>query len=188
MQQSVIHNDRKKRGRLAALAIALGLVIGTIAAPAPAFAYTTTGCKWSTGDLRIDWRYVNGNFRTAFSYARNQYTSGTDVNLSTMDESGPTFKAQNSNYGATGYEANANWTCPFGSTNSATVRINQYYLAGLEPATRLKVVWQHEIGHALGLDHVTTRARVMYTSASSAYSAGVTGLTSDEVTGINALY
>ncbi|KQR89415.1 hypothetical protein [Microbacterium sp. Leaf179] len=68
-----------------------------VAVPAStAFAYATTGCKWGTGSLRIDYRYVNGNFRTAISQAKNNYNASTDVSLSTLDESGPSFTAQNS--------------------------------------------------------------------------------------------
>ena len=179
----------RRRRTLASLAVGLVISLGVIAIPAaPAFAYTTTGCKWNTGSLRIDYRYVNGNFRTAINQAKNTYNASTDVSLSTVDVSGPSFTAQNNNYGATGYEAQATWSCFFGATNAAQIRVNQYYLSGIEPITRLKVVWAHEIGHALGLGHVTPVARVMYSSASAAYNNGVTGLTFDEIYGINALY
>jgi predicted Zn-dependent protease len=53
---------------------------------------------------------------------------------------------------------------------------------------RLKVVWLHELGHSIGLGHVSTLKRVMYTSASDAYFAGVTSLTSDEIAGVNSIY
>lgn len=177
----------KRRHGLSALATAT-LVLGLVWVPGTANAYTTTGCKWPATSLQIDYRYVNGNFRTAMNMARDNYNGSTDISLSTVDSSGPTFTAQNTNYGATGWEAQASWSCWFGSTTAASIRANQYYLSGSEPLNRLKVVWAHEIGHALGLDHVTTIARVMYTSASSAYFAGVTGLTFDEINGINALY
>jgi predicted Zn-dependent protease len=170
------------------LSTVLMVALGSIVAAQPANAYATTGCKWPTGALSINISYVNGNFRTAINQARSNYTSATDVDLTTTDSSGPTFTAANSNYGATGWEGQASWTCLFGTTTAVQARLNQYYLSGSEPVTRLKVVWAHEIGHGLGLDHVSTVARVMYTSASAAYNAGVTGLTSDEINGINALY
>lgn len=78
--------------------------------------------------------------------------------------------------------------CPFWVTTSSLSRLNIYYLHGTEPINRLKVVWLHEIGHGLGLDHVTVLHRVMYKSASAAYFDGVTALTSDEISGINHLY
>lgn len=76
----------------------------------------------------------------------------------------------------------------FGVTTSATSRLNQYYLSNTDPEDRLKVVWEHEIGHGLGLNHVDTVTRVMYTSASEAYFHGIAGLTFDEINGINDLY
>lgn len=177
-----------RRRALTSILVAAIAALGIAIVPAvPASAYTTTGCKWSSSTLRIDYRYVNGNFRTAINQAVANYNA-TDVTLSTVDTSGPAFTAQNANYGATGYEGQASWSCLLGKTNNAQIRVNQYYLSGLEPIARLKVVWLHEIGHGLGLDHVTPTARVMYTSASSAYFAGVTALTTDEYNGINALY
>jgi len=71
--------------------------------------------------------------------------------------------------------------------SSVSVKSNDYYLGGAS-VTRMKVVWLHEIGHGLGLDHVGTVKRVMYKSASDAYNAGVTALTDDEISGINKLY
>ncbi|PZQ87396.1 MAG: hypothetical protein DI534_14365 [Leifsonia xyli] len=40
---------------------------------------------------------------------------------------------------------------------------------GAAPINRLKVVWLHEFGHGLGLDHISVNTRVMYMSASTAY-------------------
>lgn len=181
---------RKVSRRAVTSALAtVALAVGAAVVPAlPAAAYTTTGCKWNSANLNIDYRYVNGNFRSGIQQAASNYTYSTDTNLTLVDSSGPTFTAQNNNYGATGYEAQATWNCVGGWTYSGQARVNQYYLNGTEPLTRLKVVWAHELGHMLGLGHVSGTNRVMYTSASTAYNNGVTGLTSDEINGINALY
>ncbi len=180
------------RGRVRTLSAlsALALAIGIVAAPMPASAYTTTGCKWSTPNLNINLSGTNGTMRTALYAALNNYTLGTDVNLTGVTSSGPTFTANNTNYGATGWEGQNNWGCVFGATNSSNARLNDYYLPNLASNEgRIRVVWLHEVGHGLGLDHVTNVvARVMYTSASDAYYAGVRNLTSDEISGINALY
>lgn len=127
--------------------------------------------------------------RTALYAALNNYTLGTDTNLTGVTTSGPTFTAANNNYGATGWEGQNTWVCPFGVTTSSLARVNDYYVGNLASNEgRIRVIWLHEIGHGLGLDHVATVARVMYTSASQAYNAGVRNLTSDEINGINALY
>ncbi len=180
---------RSRRARVfAKIVTAMAIAVSLVALPNAAFAYTTTGTKWPNGSLQIDWRYVNGSFRTGLSDAVSNYNGSTDVSLSAVDQSGPTWTATNTNYGATGWEGQANWASFFGTTTSCSMMLNQYYLSGTEPVTRLKVVWAHEAGHCLGLDHVSDSSRVMYTSASQAYFNGVTGLTSDEIDGINSLY
>jgi len=176
------------RGRVAkGSGVAVVSALCVILSSTPASAYTTTGAKWPATDIQINYSYVNGDYRSGFTSAVGNYRLATDVNLTGTLDSGPTFTARNTNYGATGWEGQADWTAPFGVTTSAQIRLNDYYLQGA-PVDRLKVVWLHEIGHGLGLGHVDTVARVMYTSASAAYNAGVRELTSDEISGINDLY
>lgn len=186
-EDSAANQRTRRRIRRTALAVVLGLFVG-LGVAVPAGAYTTTGCKWPSTNITIRQNLVNGNFRTALGQARANYDNSTDLSVSLTDNSGPTFTAVNSNYGATGWEGQNSWVCGFGVTTSSQARLNQYYLSGLEPIARLKVVWLHELGHGFGLNHVSTVTRVMYTSASAAYNAGIYGLTSDEINGINALY
>lgn len=179
---------KKRRVGLARIATAVAISAATVlASAAPASAYSTTGAKWPATNIQINYSLVNGDYRSGFTSAVGNYRLSTDVNLTGTLNSGPTFTARNTNYGASGWEGQASWTAPFGVTTSAQIRLNDYYLQNA-PVARLKVVWLHEIGHGLGLDHVSTVARVMYTSATSAYNAGVRNLTSDEINGINALY
>lgn len=186
---SDVHSRTQRRRPVAAMASAIALVSGLVLAPTSASAYTTTGCKWSSPNLTIDVSLTNGVFRTAINSALNNYTLGTDVNLTSTTSTGPSFTARNTNYGATGWEGQNYYVCPFGNTTSSQARINQYYLFGTsDQEGRIRVVWLHEIGHGLGLHHVTSSSRVMYTSASQAFFNGVRNLTSDEVAGINSLY
>ena len=180
---------RERSRRMISVVAASLLAVGLLSVPTAASAYTTTGCKWSTGNLNINLSSTNGTMRTALYSALNNYTLGTDTNLTGVTTSGPSFTAANNNYGATGWAGYNNWNCAFGVTSSSLARVNDYYNANLASNEgRIRVIWLHEIGHGLGLDHVTTVARVMYTPTSSAYNAGVRNLTSDEINGINALY
>lgn len=189
MKKANPRRTRSRRGlRVLAITGALLGVLASVGVATPALAYVHTGCHWNTRTLRIDYRYVNGNFRTAMTSAKNNYNSATVLSLSLVDTSGPSFSAANSNYGATGYEGYTTWNCLGTVTTGAHSTLNQYYLSGSEPLTQLKVVWAHEMGHGLGLDHVTGIHHVMYPSASAAYGDGVTGLTTDEVNGINSMY
>lgn len=171
-----------RTGTVAALAVVLAAV-----GVAPANAYTTTGCDWGTIHIKVDGSYSNGAFSTALSQAISNYYNSTVLYLTRQDSSGNSFKALNTNYGATGWEGNTSWSCLFGTTHSAQAKLNQYYLQSA-PTARLKVVWLHELGHGLGLGHVSSAYRVMYTSASTAYNNGVRSLTSDEINGINTIY
>lgn len=180
--------SRKDRRNIVKVFAVLLTATALLTFPTAAFAYTTTGAKWPTKTLRIDVRYVNGNFLSGINSAKTNYNGSTHVALSTTATSGPTWTAANSNYGATGWEAYSTWTSPFGITTACSMEANQWYLSGTEPVTQLKVVWAHEMGHCLGLNHVTGIHHVMYSSASGAYMDGVTGLTSDEISGINSLY
>lgn len=185
-RQHGAHNRSRHIGSvIASMVIAAALV----ALPTAALAYTKTGVSWTTGNLTIDYRYVNGNFRTALNNSNSNYNAATHVYLKTTDTSGPAWTASNNNYGATGWEGQATWSSDiFYHTYACNMQLNQYYLVGTEPLTRLKVVWEHESGHCLGLDHVSSATHVMYTSASQAYNNGVRGLTTDEINGINTMY
>lgn len=164
------------------------LSILALAAPPQASAYVTHGCKWSTGSLRIDWRWVIDNYRTGLSWAAANYTSATDVALTPVNVSGPAWTAVMGSYGATGWEGQASWSCPFSTTHNAQMRLSTFSLPGSTTPARLKITWAHEIGHVLGLSHVSRTDRVMYTAPGTAYVAGVRALTSDEINGINSLY
>lgn len=181
---------RPKRSRMrliTALFAAVVLAAVNAAVTAPANAYTTTGCKWPTGNLGVRNTLGAGTTRDALTAALNNYTVGTDVNLTQTSNNNEPFRTESYNYGATGWEGQSSWGCTAGITYSNLAKLNSYYLS-TAPEGQKRVVWLHELGHGLGLGHVTTVARVMYTSASSAYGAGVRNLTSDEVAGINALY
>lgn len=159
--------------QMASLAAASLLAAALISAPTGANAYATTGCKWSTGNLKVNMSATNGTMRTALYSALNNYTVGTDTNLTGVTASGPTFRAANNNYGATGWAGQNTWTCAFGATSSSLARVNDYYNANVASNEgRIRVIWLHEIGHGLGLDHVSPIARVMHTPTSDAYNAG----------------
>ncbi len=168
---------------------ALSLLITLCAAPLTASAYAYNGCKWSTPNLNVDIIATSGVSRTAIQSALSNYTAATDVNLTGVTTTGPTFKAQQFNYGDTGWSGLNTRVCPFGNTTSSLVQLNLYYVYNTAAYEgRMRLTWLHEIGHSLGLAHVTTVARVMYTSGLTAYNAGVRNLTFDEINGINALY
>jgi predicted Zn-dependent protease len=179
----------KRRRRLGVTATAaLALAAALITIPNAASAYSLHGYKWPDRNLRI---YMNttstGNFRNAINQASSNYTSATDVNLTNTTTGGPRFTARDYDAGATDYEGWTDVVHPGGRVESAQSMLNRHYLAGKSVA-QLKVVWMHELGHGLGINHVSPTARVMHNPATGAYNAGVRNLTSDDIAGINNLY
>lgn len=163
------------------------LAVGALVAiPTAAQAYAKLGYHWANGNLRIYVATTSGNYRTAIGQAATNI-SATDVNLTLTNDGGPAFSAAQTNEGATGYEGHTDQKFVGSRTLNAHAVLNTHYLAG-KPVAQLKVVWLHELGHGLGLDHVSGTNHVMYKSASTAYGAGVRNLTADEVAGLNSIY
>ena len=178
---------RHRRATRWIIPIALAVSFG-LATPSPANAYATTGCKWPSSTLTIQVNpSVTGKYSTTLISAAANYRSSTDLKLSTSTTQRGSFQADAGNYGADGYEGYTNWVCGFGVTTNASSRVNSHYLGSAANA-RVQVVWLHELGHAVGLNHVSSTARVMYSSATTAYNNGVRNLTNDEVNGVNSLY
>lgn len=177
--------------RISAAIAATALLTGATFIPAaPALAYTTNGCVWSGSSLRINSSGVSGSYLSGLTSAISNYNIRTDVTLTRTTASGPVFTARTSNYGATGWEGRAQVNCLSGkaSTRSASSQINTHYVKSSAPLNRIKVLWLHELGHSLGLGHVSSKYRIMYPQAVVPYNNGVTALTTDEINGINALY
>ncbi|RWZ68093.1 matrixin family metalloprotease [Labedella populi] len=184
-----VSTSHRGRLRLAGVVSALALAVALVAVPTSANAYTHTGLRWATPNLRIDTSGASGASKTALSSAISHISDRTDVLLLGTSATDPTWKARNGNYGATGWEGLNSTTQLAGRTLSSLSRVNTHYVANTTAnQARIRVIWLHELSHGLGLGHVTSKTRVMYTSASVAYNNGVRNLTSDEINGINTLY
>lgn len=164
-------------------------VLGVIAvsgAPAASAAYYT-GCRWGTSQLRFNVDNTSQNARTAINQASDNFRNNTSAkvtNISTYS----TWAAQNADFGFIGWEGKAWWNCDKnGIIYDSQTRLNNAYLSG-KPVEQLRVVWLHEMGHSLGLDHSPRLSDVMHDSASEAYFSGTRWLSSDDRFGINNLY
>lgn len=176
----------KRIHRIVAGLATIGITAGLVLSAAPAMAYTHTGCHWITGNLGIRNTLSPGTSRDALNQAIATWSNVSDVNLVSTQNNEP-FRTESYNYGATGWEGQASYSCVPGFMTSVLAKLNSYYTNNY-PTARKKVIWLHELGHGLGLGHVTVSTRVMYTSASTAYLNGTRNPTSDDINGVNALY
>lgn len=174
--------------------IAMVLIIGllrTSVCAVQAYAYQKTGQKWGskTQTVYLD-SSVKGAYLTGAKSAIVNYDNSTDaVMKQSTTQSKLPWKAAVKRVANSGWEGRSEWNYnkTTNKITSATSTINSYYCSGYSSA-QLKVIWLHEFGHVWGLAHSVRKDRVMYTSASAAYKNGVRSLTSDEISGINALY
>ncbi|MGW9113563.1 matrixin family metalloprotease [Microbacterium sp. NPDC055683] len=172
------------------MAAILGVLVSPLAAT-PASAYVLNGCKWNSTTININPSGVpsTSTYMTGFELAVADYHNNTQLNVYKSSSSTNTYTAAAANYGQTGWAGRNEWNCPFslGLITASYARLNSYYLSG-SPSTRLKVFWEHELGHGFGLAHTTVADRVMHTFVEKTWNLGVRGLTTDDINGINYLY
>jgi hypothetical protein len=180
----------RRRGCVPLIATVGLTALAAVAVASPAQAFEREGPHWPTSLLTIDTSAVPaGGFHDALTSAAAEYTSRTHASVGTEDAIGSPWKAQVIDAGDDGYEGYSTWRYDGDlHTTSADMHLNSEYLDDSLPQDQLKVVWEHESGHVLGLAHVPGIDHVMYPRASDAYQDGVSGLTADEVAGIDSLY
>lgn len=183
---------RRRRWMARCLAILAGTA-GLAAVPSAAMAYNTHNCHWYDNRPRtsvgIDMHLVAGpEARAALNQSTLHITQATTLEMWTTNDTSPAFKAENTNYGANGWEARASWNCFAGTMHGATAYMNEYYLGGAS-AERRRIVWLHELGHNIGFNHSGSNRVVMWeTTVTPYYTYGVRYLTQDEINGINRFY
>jgi len=160
----------------------------SLASASVANAYTLIGCKWPTNNIYVDTSAMAGTPKAIVTTAINEITAATTANVYPSDVTTSMFRVEDGYFGPTGWEGETLISCSTGIFKSATSRLNLNYLPDTSSQRQRKVVWEHELGHGLGLNHVSGVLHVMYSYATAAYNAGIITLTADEINGINYLY
>lgn len=153
-----------------------------------ASAYTHTNCSWSTGGTgNVTWQNNIGSVHSDTAIAAaSSWASYTDVN--DMSPSGGTMVATAPNDGPNGYHGWTSWNCGTGNrTWSASVTVNRHYVDDFFN-NKVKAIWVHEFGHALGLNH-SVEGTIMFSCAACSFNDyQLWWPAPDDVAGINALY
>ncbi|REB06018.1 hypothetical protein DVB69_13860 [Sporosarcina sp. BI001-red] len=152
-------------------------------------AYNLLGGKHKTKNLayRIN-PLLETKYHSPFKTAMASWAAVTPISFASQVG---TNRAQiiinGKDYGSTGWNAqNTNYRdlIVAGNYVDSIIDANYYYMSGMTNSTR-QGVFAHELGHSLGLDHVTNTKQVMCTSR-----AGRAVITpgSDDIAGVKALY
>lgn len=171
-----------------AIVAVCSLLISLVCAP-HAQAYEISGQKWSSPTIIIGaYGDVSGTYRTALQQAISNVNQQTHVHFS-IHNGGP-LVAQ------VVYEGKRKWAgiCerdgdrpPYRITWARTKMNTKWMTSGTSVAKK-RLVWLHELGHALGLNHTNNASTVMYFNADYSSFNGVQYLTRDDINGINAQY
>jgi hypothetical protein len=168
-----------------------------------AFAYYYLGNGYWFGQTTV-WIHNYGNF--AFGYdiaaynAQSSWTANTQVYLADTSPDYEDIAFVSVDYGATGWYGYGlvctTSGCGSGHYNDqyvyAEARLNRYSSYGIDgwSGTKKKAAYAHEIGHTLSLAHNTgCGSCLMYPDIGTFYDVyGTSGVTSDEINGINDRY
>ncbi|NRG47577.1 matrixin family metalloprotease [Bacillus sp. CRN 9] len=155
------------------------------------YAYALLGGKHKTNNLKFRITDFNGTYDKVGKPLNNAIADWNATSTKISFTSGGvgseiTIKAKNfGNVSWSGRCTNYRDLIIAGNYTGSVIEGNLYYLnQNSYSANKVKGVWGHELGHALGLAHVNGTNRLMYsTDARTVYKP-----TSDEINGVNSLY
>ena len=182
-----MNNTPQARWRLVLSTLATVAIIAAIVTlpAASAQAYVLLGCKWKTGNFTYV-NYTTSLYATASNAAISNWNAKTSVNMTSSSGSKLTInKVYRGNDGAAGATA---YTCQNnGLFSRADLTVNTFYLTDYS-ANKKRLVFAHELGHAMGLDHASSKKVVMWKDASSFDDFGIYTVQPDDIAGANHLY
>lgn len=178
----------------------------------PAFAYNLIGYEMIGGISSRYWSYYNpgglspeagGYFTPIDNGVTSWNSSSTPAYFSPLPWNDPTsiqIYYVVADYGSTGWTGatqfydeddiliNPNYEAPDEDWSYTIVKLNHYYLESRDDSQSLQSTTAHEMGHALGLLHVTDMATLMYPTIDRYDVEGVYTPQDDDEDGINAIY
>lgn len=150
------------------------------------FAYNLLGSQYRSSDIQFQYDSIKSSYQTVATSALNSWENSTD-NVTFFPYYGTLEGLILGSYDAGNVGWNGMCMTTYGNDGyhlRSNIIGNEYYMDSMTSNER-QGVYAHEIGHALGLDHVTNTSQVMCTWADGrqVYLPG-----NDDVAGANYLY
>lgn len=158
-------------------------------------AYTTSGDRFQSATINYQLGTLTSYDRTAFLNGISDWDgTGTPIWF-VQSSSNPRMYLYDENDGNNGYigyedDSISGFWCQNGynQTLIAYVKLNTYYTSGMQGDIHsIESTAGHELGHGLGLNHVTFPA-LMYPSEDRYYSWGIYKPQQDDENGVNYIY
>lgn len=178
--------------RKIALAMAPTTILGGYIVLTPtvaqAYAFLPGGCRQLTGSGNsVNFAVTAvGGYAAGYRSMAAAWSNNTDINFYESLPSSAVVVAHETFGGNNGYYGWANFYCRNGNLTTPTnIYVNRSLTDGKDNNANNEVLL-HELGHSLGLDHVSDVNQVMYTYGhAEPYKIAPQG---DDINGVNALY
>lgn len=187
-----MHTRRARTSVVLLAAVLVASVSASIRTPS-AHAYATTGYKYQFTTIYYAFGSITSYDRTAFSNGANDWTdTPTPLYLLQGRDQIYMYDENDGNNNLIGYEWDGltNLYCRNGDymQGTALTLLNTYYTSQMtRDPDSIESTAGHEIGHALGLGHVSNPA-LMYPDEGRYYNWGIYYPQQDDINGVNSIY
>ncbi|MEI9907649.1 MAG: hypothetical protein WDO06_06980 [Actinomycetota bacterium] len=191
----VIGENLKHKIVFSSITIALVGVLFGFGLTTFAYAYATSGCKYSSGSIDpISYRFFSvaeSSYVDATKYGANAWNATSTPGYFSEESLSldPEVNVTDDAYGANTFYAKIEATCTGGGVYSGN-EVNFIWNTDEAPSrttSQKQRIGTHELGHAYGLAHVSTLCRIMRADVGYMTDCTITTPAADDIDGANAV-